>query len=256
MWKLSAPSLSSLPDVAHGFLGRTGGTSSGFYASLNCGPGSGDDRKNVVENRRRALEALAARDCRLVTLYQIHSCDALVVRRAWEIGEAPRADAMVTNASGIALGILTADCAPVLFAEVEARVIGVAHAGWKGALAGVIEQAIARMEELGARRERIAAVIGPCISRSAYEVGEELRAAVLGHDAAHARFFAPAARATHWQFDLPGYTHERLSAAGVRNIEMLAHCTYAEPENFYSFRRATHLGETDYGRQLSAIALL
>jgi polyphenol oxidase len=256
MWKLAASGISKLPDIAHGFFGRTGGTSSGLYASLNCGPGSGDDRINVTENRRRALAALTPRDCRLVTLYQIHSSDALVVRRPWEIGEAPKADAMATNASGIALGILTADCAPVLLAEVEARVIGAAHAGWKGALAGVIEQAIARMEELGARRERIAAAIGPSISRSAYEVGEDLRAAVLARDGAATQFFVPGTQAGHWQFDLAGYVHNRLRNEGIQNIEVLARCTYAEPENFYSFRRTTHLGESDYGRQLSAIAFL
>jgi polyphenol oxidase len=256
MWKLAAANLSDLSDIAHGFFGRTGGTSPGFYASLNCGPGSGDDRSNVVENRRRALAALTPRECRLVTLYQIHSSEALVVRKPWAIGEAPRADAMATSASGVALGILTADCAPVLFVDVEARVIGAAHAGWKGALAGVIEQTIASMEELGAKRERMAAAIGPCISRTAYEVGEDFRATALSRNAADARFFVPAVRSGHWQFDLPGYTHERLSAAGIRNIETLAHCTYAESENFYSFRRTTHLGEADYGRQLSAIALL
>jgi len=255
MLKLEASGLSG-QEIAHGFFGRTGGTSSGIYESLNCGPGSSDDREHVVENRRRARAALTGRECRLVTLYQVHSADGLVVRDAWEIGDAPKADAMATNVPGIALGILTADCAPVLLADAEARVIGAAHAGWKGALAGVIDQAIAGMEQLGAKRGRIAAAIGPCIAQSAYEVGEEFRATFARHDGSNTRFFIPAARVGHWHFDLPGYARARLNAAAIGNIDLLAHCTYAEAENFFSFRRTTHRGESDYGRQLSAIALL
>jgi YfiH family protein len=256
MLKLAAPNLSGLQNITHGFFGRSGGTSSGIYESLNCGPGSGDDRDHVVENRRRALAALADQKSQLVTLYQIHSAEGVTVHEPWEIRNAPRADAMATKTPGIVLGILTADCGPVLFADARAGVIGAAHAGWKGALAGVIEQAISRMEQLGAKRERIAAAIGPCISQSAYEVGEEFRATFMRYDEANTRFFTPAAREGHWQFDLTAYVHARLHVAGISNASVLAHCTYAEDENFYSFRRTTHRGESDYGRQLSAIALL
>lgn len=256
MLMFTAPNLSNLPGVAHGFFGRGGGVSSGIFESLNCGPGSGDDRGHVVENRRRALAALADRECRLVTLYQIHSAEGVIVREPWEIGNGPKADAMATNVPGVALGILTADCAPVLLADAQARVVGAAHAGWKGALAGVIEQAIAHMEQLGAKRARIAVAIGPCISQAAYEVGEELRENFTRHDAANARFFAPAVRPAHWQFDLAAYVWKRLDTAGLHNAVALAHCTYGEAGEFYSFRRATHRGENDYGRQLSAITLL
>ncbi len=256
MLKLAAPNLSDWPDIAHGFFGRTGGRSSGIYESLNCGPGSADDRGHVIENRHRALAALADRKCRLVTLYQIHGAEAVTVREPWEIGDGPKADAMATAASGIALGILTADCAPVLLADPDARVIGAAHAGWKGALAGVIDQVIARMEQLGAKREQIAAAVGPCICQSAYEVGDEFREEFTRRDPANAQYFAPAARPAHWQYDLPAYVRDRLQAAGIRKATVLARCTYGEAGNFYSFRRATHRGETDYGRQLSAISLL
>ncbi|HEX4158701.1 MAG TPA: peptidoglycan editing factor PgeF [Rhizomicrobium sp.] len=255
MWQLADPDISKLPGIGHGFFGRTGGTSSGIYASLNCGPGSGDSRGLVLENRRRALTALSDQECRLVTLYQIHSAESVTVRDPWEIANAPKADAMATDVPGIALGILTADCAPVLLADADARVIGAAHAGWRGALAGVIAQAVVCMEQLGAKRERIAAGIGPCISQAAYEVGDEFRTAVARHDTANLRFFLPAARHGHWQFDLPGYVCARLHAAGVGNVTALAHCTYGEAQHFYSFRRATHCGESDYGRQLSAIML-
>jgi YfiH family protein len=256
MLKLDVPNLSELPGIAHGFFGRTGGTSSGVYESLNCGPGSGDDRTNVIQNRCRALGVLTDQECRLVTLYQIHSAESVAVSNPWDIGNAPKADAMVADRAGIVLGILTADCAPVLLVDAEARVIGAAHAGWKGALAGVIERTIVLMEQLGAKRERISAAIGPCISQAAYEVGEEFRAVFDRHDAANTRFFLPAARTGHWQFDLPGYACACLHAAAVRNVAVLGNCTYAEAGNFYSFRRATHAGESDYGRQLSAIALL
>ncbi|HEY3636633.1 MAG TPA: peptidoglycan editing factor PgeF [Rhizomicrobium sp.] len=255
MWKLSASNLSDIPNLSHGFFGRRDGVSSGLYDSLNCGPGSADNRGDVIENRRRVLLALTKQDCRLVTPYQIHSAEAVIVREPWEIGAAPKADALATDISGLALGIVTADCAPVLLADAQAHVIGAAHAGWKGALAGVIEQAIARMEQLGAQRDRIAAAIGPCIAQPAYEVGEEFRAVFIGHAATHARFFVPAARSGHWQFDLPAFAQNRLQMAGVQNVAVLAECTYTQPENFFSFRRATHRGESDYGRQLSTIVL-
>jgi len=225
--------------VRHGFFGRTGGVSSGIYASLNCGPGSGDDRASVTENRRRVSQAM--RGAKLLTLYQIHSAEAVVVTEPWEQG--PQADALATDVPGLALGILTADCAPVLFADVEAGVIGAAHAGWKGAVGGVTDSAIAAMERLGARRERIAAAIGPCICQANYETGPEFR------ERFDARFFAGR------HFDLEAYVAERLAKAGIANVERIAACTYAREDDFFSFRRATHRGENDYGRQVSAIVL-
>jgi YfiH family protein len=248
---LRAENLSSLPGIAHGFFGRVGGASRGLYESLNCGLGSADDAGHVRENRRRIRQSLGARA--LNTLYQIHSATTVVVEAAWD--QSPQADAMVTNVKGIALGILSADCAPVLLADGEANVIGAAHAGWKGALAGIIESAVAAMEKLGARRARIAAAIGPCISQANYEVGAELRQRFLDADPASARFFAAGSRALHHQFDLEAFTADRLNCAGVDNVSRLTLCTYARETEFFSFRRATHRGESDYGRELSAIVL-
>ena len=203
MMKFSAENLGSARGIVHAFFGRTGGVSTGLYESLNCGPGSNDDRARVIENRRLALAAFGPSQSRLLTLYQVHGAETVEVREAWEIGRGPKADAMVTSIPGLALGILTADCAPVLLADSEAGIVGAAHAGWKGALAGVIESAVAAMEHLGARRERIAAAIGPCISQRAYEVGAELRASVVADDSANTRHFIPSGRNDHWRFDLP-----------------------------------------------------
>lgn len=242
--------------LAHGFFGRTGGVSTGIFASLNCGPGSGDERTLVTENRRRALGELTQdTGAQLLTLYQIHSAEAVTVRNAWQIGEGPRADAMVTNIPGLALGILTADCAPVLLADADAGVIGAAHAGWKGAFSGVVESVIGAMESLGARRAHIVAVIGPCISQKNYEVSAEFRANFETADEANARWFIPSDRPDHFRFDLPGYVESRLQAAGLTNVARIARCTYADEADFFSYRRATHRGERDYGRQLSAILL-
>ena len=240
-----------LPGIAHGFFGRTGGVSGGIYASLNCGPGSKDVPAAVEENRQLVRRSLGAES--LNTLYQIHCPTAVTVDASWKA--APQADAMVTKTRGIALGILSADCAPVLFADAEAGVIGAAHAGWKGALAGVTDSAIAAMEALGARRDRIAAAIGPCISQTNYEVGEDFRAKFIAADSGNARFFTAGTRAAHHQFDLEAYVAFRLRAAGVANVSRLAACTYARETDFFSFRRATHRGEADYGREISAIVL-
>jgi YfiH family protein len=246
---------SNLPtgSVTHGFFGRRGGVSEDIFATLNCGPGSGDARAHVIENRRRVSEALKTNA--LINVHQIHSEKAISVTAPWELGQGPQADAMATNVPWLALGILTADCAPVLLADETARVIGAAHAGWKGALGGVIESVLRKMEELGAKRERIAAAIGPCISQSNYEVGPEFRPRFLEADPANARFFVPSARAEHWRFDLDGFTAARLAASGIKNVQTLAACTYACESEFFSFRRTTHRGEKDYGRQLSAILL-
>lgn len=253
---LKSDNLSTASTIAHSFFGRTGGVSTGVFASLNCGPGSGDDLDAVTENRNRALRQLSGgAPADLLTLYQVHGRETVLVSKPWALSERPKADAMVTNLPGLALGILTADCAPVLLADVEAGVIAAAHAGWKGALAGVIESATRGMETLGADRARIAAAIGPCIAQANYEVSDEFRRTFTTADAETALFFRPSDRVDHWRFDLPGYVEARLRAAGVPRVESIAACTYAREQDFFSFRRATHRGEKDYGRQLSAILL-
>ena len=253
MMRLQAQTLSP---VTHGFFGRTGGVSTGIFTSLNCGPGSGDDRQQVTENRRRALAELTdAPDACLLTLYQIHSAEAVIVEKSWEMGHGPKADAMATNIPGLALGILTADCAPVLLADAQAGVIGAAHAGWKGALSGVIDSVLQAMEDIGASRARVAAAIGPCIGQANYEVGSEFVAGFEEADTGNSRWFAPGKKPRHFRFDLPGYVKSRLEVAGVASVEHVGGCTYAEEERYFSYRRATHRGEKDYGRQLSAILL-
>lgn len=240
--------------IAHGFFGRRGGVSKGIFASLNCGPGSGDARPDVIENRKRVADALSP-GAPLLTLYQIHSGNAVTVTTPWNIGEGPQADAMATNVPGLALGILTADCAPVLFADAEAKVIGAAHAGWKGAISGVTDSAITAMETLGAKRARISAAIGPCISQKNYEVGPEFRERFLESESGSARFFLPSDKPDHFRFDLEGFVAQRLDAAGLACVERLSTCTYAAEDDFFSFRRATHRDEKDYGRQVSVIVL-
>ena len=242
------------PRVSHGFFGRKGGVSTGVYDSLNCGPGSSDARASVVENRARATAALSP-DATLVTLYQIHSAQAVTVSTPWEIADNPKADAFATDKSGIVLGILTADCAPILLADAHAHVIGAAHAGWGGALAGVTESVVAAMERLGAKRERITAAIGPCISRVSYEVGPEFKPRFLAADPGNEGFFEPSPRAGHWQFDLPAYVAHRLRQSGIGAVETIPLCTYVREADFFSYRRTTHRKEADYGRQLSAIVL-
>ena len=238
--------------IAHGFFGRDGGVSSGIYQSLNCGPGSSDDPAAVAENRRRVAAALSP-GARLVSLSQIHS--ATVHTLSGDPGGRPEGDAMVTATPGMALGILTADCAPVLLADPEARVIGAAHAGWKGALGGVLEATLEGMEKLGASRERIQAVIGPCISQDSYEVGWDFRDRFLEQGLKNRRFFVPSDKEGHYRFDLPGYAAHRLTAAGGGSAAMLGICTYPSQNGYFSFRRTTHAGEADYGRQISAIVL-
>jgi polyphenol oxidase len=247
---LSAGNLAA-PNLSHGFFGRPGGVSSGIYAGLNCSPGSGDAPEAVAENRRRAVEALGARQ--LCTLYQIHSADVVIVDQPWETS--PKADALATRQPGIAIGILTADCAPVLLADAEAGVIGAAHAGWKGALGGVTDSVIAAMESLGAVRARIAAAVGPCIARQSYEVDAAFRNGFLSAAMQNADFFVPGRRQDRFQFDLEAYVVMRLRRAGIASVEPLHADTYAREADFYSYRRATHRGESDYGRDLSLIAL-
>jgi polyphenol oxidase len=241
-----------LDGVAHGFLGRRGGVSTGMCAGLNVGAGSEDDPAAVEENRRRAAEAILPA-AQLVTAHQVHSAECAVAA-PWAFADRPKADALVTDRPGLLLGILTADCAPVLLADAEAGVIGAAHAGWKGALFGVTDATVAAMEKLGARRERIVAVVGPCIARVSYEVDDGFLRRFEEVDPENERFFS-AGRPGHHQFDLEGYVAARLAAAGIGRVDALGLDTYSDEDRFFSFRRATHRGEPDYGRQISLIGL-
>ena len=244
---------SSLAIIPHGFLGRLGGVSTGIHAGLNVGWGSDDEREAIAENRRRAVAAVLP-DATLVTVHQVHSPDVVTVTEPWPDDARPNADALVTNRHGLLLGILTADCAPVLLADVEAGVIGAAHAGWKGALSGVTDATVAAMEALGAKRERIAAAIGPCIAQANYEVDDDFEARFVVADTFNARFFK-LGREGHAWFDLEGYVAMRLEAAGVGTVEKLGLDTYADEPRFYSYRRATHRGEPGYGREIAVIGL-
>jgi len=254
----SSPAAAALvsPDLAarHYFFSRHGGVSRGPYASLNCSLSSGDDAACVAENRARAASALGVAPGRLLGLHQVHGADAIAVRAPWADGGGPRADGMATAQPGLALGIITADCAPVLFADSAGGVIGAAHAGWRGAVAGVLEATIAAMETLGAARARIAAAIGPCIAQASYEVAADLRDAVLARSAADARFFA-AHRCGHWRFDLAGYCLARLTEAGISTVRALGVDTLADETRYFSHRRRTLAGGGPIGHQLSAVAL-
>ena len=240
----------ALGAIPHGFLGRRGGVSAGFVAGLNVGHGAGDGAESVAENRRRAVAAVLP-GAALATVYQVHSADAVTVVRPWPQGERPHADALATDRPGLLLGVVTADCAPVLLADAEGGVVAAAHAGWRGAHAGVLEAAIGEMVGLGAARERIVAAIGPAIGQANYEVDEPFRAHFTPADEP---FFAPG-RPGHWQFDLEGYAAGRLARAGIGRVERLGLDTYAQAERFFSYRRATHRGEAGYGRQISLIGL-
>jgi len=252
---IQTPALADLSGVRHRFFTRKGGVSAGLYSSLNCGYGSGDSPDNVRENRRRVAETFGLDEPDLLTLHQIHSREVLTVAQdRWTSPGAPRADGLVTDRPGVALGVMAADCAPVLLADGEARVIGAAHAGWKGALGGVVEATIAAMEKLGARRERLKVAIGPCIGRDSYEVGPEFPAPFLAQDESNGAFFKPSARAGHFIFDLAGYLVKRIARVGVA-ATATGHDTLSGVEDFFSYRRNTLDGVRDYGRGLSAIAL-
>jgi YfiH family protein len=252
---ITLAALADVDGIRHAFFTREGGVSDGIFASLNCGFGSSDAPANVAANRARAMEEIELEADRLVTCHQHHSPDVVEVRRPWRREDNPRADAMVTNVPGIALGILTADCAPVLFADETARIVGAAHAGWRGAVGGVLEATLDGMVRLGAEPSRVRAAVGPCIGPRSYEVGPEFPAPFLADDPENARFFRPAARAGHFLFDLGGYVEARLRRAGVGHVERAPHDTAAEADRFFSYRRACLSGEKDYGRALSAIAL-
>ncbi|MGQ0664670.1 MAG: peptidoglycan editing factor PgeF [Pseudomonadota bacterium] len=251
---LTLATLDAIDGLRHAFFSRRGGVSEGVYASLNCGLGTADRPDNVVANRARALARLEFKPAALMTLRQVHGADVVEVDGAWPHGEAPTADGMVTTRRGLVLGILTADCAPVLLVDAEAGVIGAAHAGWRGGLAGIVEASVRAMVRCGAEASRIVAAIGPCIAQPSYEVGPEFPAPFLAADPAHREFFAPAIAGGKLLFDLRGFLARRLGAAGLERIFELPHDTCRE-DRFYSHRRAVKRGEADYGRLLSAIAL-
>jgi YfiH family protein len=246
----------SLPGIRHAFFTREGGVSAGLYESLNGGVGSHDSVSHVAENRARMAASLGVAPHRFLTAYQVHSPNVVVAETPWAGEARPRADAIVTRMPELAIGVTTADCGPILFAEPQARVIGAAHAGWRGALAGVAEATVAAMERLGADRGQIRAALGPTIRQHNYEVGPDLIDRFAAEDPDSTPFFIPASRPRHAQFDLGGYIAIRLRRAGVGHIEDVGLCTYAEPALFYSYRRATHRAEDDYGRHVNAIALL
>lgn len=252
---LEADNLTILPGIRHGFFTRQGGTSRGLYASLNCGQGSADDRVAVVENRTRVVRHLGSPEDDVQTLHQVHSATAVVVDALAPRETLPKADALVTRTRGLAVGILTADCAPVLFADPEAKVVGAAHAGWRGALGGVLEATVAAMESIGAERKHIRAALGPTIGPKSYEVGPEFEAEFLASDKAFSKFFRRTSGRERPRFDLPAFVNHGLSRLGIKTVESRAHCTYENESLFFSFRRSQHRKEPDYGRQISAIVV-
>jgi YfiH family protein len=239
--------------IKHGFFTRTGGVSDGIYAGLNVGIGSNDDPQKVATNRSRVASHFAQKPENLVTPYQIHSPEALVINGPFT-GERPKADAVVTKTSGVIAGILTADCGPVLFADANAGVVGAAHAGWQGAVGGILESTIEKMEYLGAKKADIVAVLGPTISQKNYEVGPEFVERLLSLDSENSQWLLPSSKPGHAQFDLPGYIINRLNGIGIA-ASWTGHCTYEDEERFFSYRRTTHRAEPDYGRQISAICI-
>jgi YfiH family protein len=252
---MSAVAVSADLPFPHGFFTRRGGVSEGPFASLNCSLSSGDAREAAVENRARVARAIGADPARLVSLYQIHSATAVRVEAPWQPGQGPRADAMVTDRPGIALGVVTADCAPVLFADAAAGIVGAAHAGWRGALGGILEATVDAMVALGADAARIAGAVGPCIGQESYEVAADMRDAVLARGAEDARFFADGVRAGRWQFDLAGYCAARLRAASVGRVEVLGIDTLTRAEDYFSHRRRTLAGGGPIGHQISVITM-
>ena len=251
---LASSLLSAIPGLRHAFFSREGGVSEGVYAGLNGGTGSNDDAARVAENRRRMAEQMGVAPDRLLTLYQVHSPDVVVAAAPWDGGARPKADAIVTRTEGLAIGVTAADCGPILLVDPGARVIGAAHAGWKGALTGVLESTVDAMEKLGAERGGIVAAIGPMIRQNSYEVGSEFVERFLEADAEHAMFFLPAEREGHAMFDLAGFIRMRLENAGVLMIDDTGVDTYTDAR-FYSYRRSVHRKEADYGRHVHAIAL-
>jgi polyphenol oxidase len=251
---LGSPLLSAIPGLRHAFFTRDGGVSGGIYGSLNGGLGSDDDPSHVAENRRRMAEAMDVSPDRFLSVWQIHSPDAVAVSGPWDGAARPRADAMVTRTEGLAIGVTAADCGPILLVDPNTRVIGAAHAGWKGALTGIVESTVAAMEKLGAERSGIVAAIGPLIRQHSYEVGSEFVERFIDVDAENAPFFIPSTREGHAMFDLAGFIRMRLENAGVLMIDDIGVDTYSD-ERFYSYRRSVHRKEPDYGRHVHAVAL-
>jgi hypothetical protein len=255
--RIADPFLAALPGVVHGFFTRRGGVSEGVYASLNCGIGSGDRREHVLANRAGVAAMLGVAETQLATPFQVHGAGVVVARDKWRPGEGPEADGIVTRTAGLAIGVGTADCAPVLFADPEAAVVGAAHAGWGGALKGVLEATVGAMTSLGARPDRVSAVIGPAIAQRSYEVGPELRERFLADSPDNERFFVASDRPDHFRFDLAGHITERLHRLGIGLVSAMVDVdTYSDEDRFFSYRRTTHRSETAYGRQISAIVLI
>ncbi len=250
---IAASGLSSIKGIKHGFFTREGGVSDGIYGSLNAGFGSADDGVRVAENRRRIATQLGVDSDRLLTIHQWHSADTVLAEEPWDVRRPPEGDAVVTDKPGIAVAVLTADCTPVLFSSGDGRIVGAAHAGWKGAIGGILDATVARMKKLGARD--VHAAIGPTISQLNYEVGPEYRTQFVERDPASDRFFIPSEKPGHFMFDLPGFVRARLDDLELASIEDTALCTYADEQRFFSYRRTVHRGEGDYGRQLSAICI-
>lgn len=253
---IQADCLSIMPHIRHGFFTRAGGVSTGLYKSLNCGAGSNDDPVAVIENRARVAEHLGTPHSDVQTVYQIHSDRAVTVDRIVDRTELPKADALVTATRGLAIGILTADCAPVLLADGEARIVAAAHAGWRGAVGGILESTIKTMIELGARLENIRAAVGPCISQASYEVGPEFEAELIAANSGNAKFFTKPRTGERPHFDLPAFAEARLRATGVKIVDRESPCTYRNESLFFSYRRSQHAKQADYGRQISAIAVI
>lgn len=249
------PALGRVPGIAHGFFTREGGVSSGLYASLNCGINSGDEREAVLTNRARVATALGVSPDRLISPHQVHGATVAVASEPWAPGDGPEADAIVTKERGLAIGVGTADCAPVLFSDPAAGIVGAAHAGWGGAFKGVLEATIAAMVTLGAKPDRIVASVGPAIAQSNYETGPEFRARFIADDTENERFFKPSDKARHHLFDLTGYVAHRLAGLGLDRYDVVPADTYGDEARFFSFRRTTHRGDSDYGRMISAIVL-
>jgi len=251
----TSTTLSGIDGITHGFFSKQGGHSTGLYQSLNCGLGSNDDQASVMKNRDVVSQAMGVEAGSLVSLYQVHSPKVVVVDKPWSREDAPQADAMVSTQPGIALGVLTADCAPVLFSNSAGTVIGAAHAGWKGAVGGVIEATISAMVELGAEKTEIYGVVGPCIRPQSYEVGADMYELLTNANPINSQFFDPGKREGHYQFDLPSYALIRLANSGIGMVEDTPGDTYADEDMYFSYRRATHRNEQDYGRQISTIVI-
>lgn len=252
---IELPNLKDLRGIRHGFMTRRGGVSDGIYRSMNCGLGSKDDRDSVVENRARALRNAGLRPDSLATAYQVHSARVAVIEDNWSRDDRPEVDGLVTRTKGVSLGILTADCVPVLFADPESGIIGASHAGWKGAVTGILSETVDAMVQLGAERDRIQAGVGPAIAQKSYEVGPEFPKPFLERDPTNGRFFTTSPRCRHFMFDLVGFVRQELEGLGLGSVQVAGNDTCAEADDFFSYRRTTHAKEPDYGRQISIIGL-